>query len=210
MRRVWRGFRNLAPIVQALFATAVVLSVFAVVATGPGKPGAHDVLVVGESATSTTVSPGPTAVPSPPLTAAPPVTSVTDPADGIPRPDPFLTPGSVVAGVTEAEVCAPGYKGSVRNVRAAQKRRVFALYRIPYAPDKYEVDYLVARELGGSNDITNLWPEPRKGVHGARQKDQAERWLRAAVCAGRIPLADAQLRLARDWTTSLAGIASRR
>ncbi len=38
---------------------------------------------------------------------------------------------------------------------------------IPYA---HEVDHLVSLELGGSNDIRNLWPEPSAGRWGARTR----------------------------------------
>ena len=54
----------------------------------------------------------------------------------------------------------PSYAHSVRNVSAATKRAVYAEYGIAsHQPGKYEVDHLISLELGGSNDIRNLWPE---------------------------------------------------
>jgi hypothetical protein len=63
-------------------------------------------------------------------------------------------------------------------------------------PGAYEVDHLVSLELGGSNGIANLWPEaaePRPGFH---EKDRYENYLHAEVCAGRMPLQEAQRRIA--------------
>ena len=54
-------------------------------------------------------------------------------------------------------------------------------------------------EIGGSNDIANLWPEaaaPRPGFH---EKDQVENYLRAQVCAGTMGLAQAQRAIATNW-----------
>jgi hypothetical protein len=74
-------------------------------------------------------------------------------------PDPRLTPGAVLTTDAVA-VCIPGYAHSVRNVSVATKRAVYAEYDIAsHQPGEYEVDHLISLELGGSNDIANLWPE---------------------------------------------------
>jgi hypothetical protein len=62
-----------------------------------------------------------------------------------------------------------------------------------------EVDHLISLELGGSNDIKNLWPEPYLPRPGARQKDVLENWLHKQVCSGKMPLSDAQRMIATDW-----------
>jgi len=69
-----------------------------------------------------------------------------------------------------------------------------------HAPYSYEVDHLISLELGGSNAIRNLWPEPYAGAGGARAKDVIENRLHALVCAGRISLATAQKEIVRWWT----------
>ena len=53
----------------------------------------------------------------------------------------------------------------------------------PYA---HEVDHLVSLELGGSNAIGNLWPEPYAGRWGARTKDVLENRLHELVCSGQL------------------------
>ncbi len=123
---------------------------------------------------------------------------------GIPVPDPALTPGAVFAGVTVAQICTPGYATSVRSVSASEKRQVYAEYGVVDVAGAHEVDHLISLELGGSNAITNLWPEPYAGPYGAHAKDAVENYLHAQVCAGRIALADAQRGIATRWWTYLA------
>jgi hypothetical protein len=64
-----------------------------------------------------------------------------------------------------------------------------------------ELDHLVPLELGGSNDITNLWPEAGRVPN---PKDAVENALRAAVCAHKVTLGAAQDAIARDWLTAEA------
>ncbi len=112
-------------------------------------------------------------------------------------PDPACTPGAVFASATLAQICRPGYAGSVRDVPALIKRAVYAEYRdAPVGHGAYEVDHLVPLEVGGSNEIANLWPEISPGYE---QKDQVENELHDAVCARRIGLGAAQLAIAHDW-----------
>ena len=55
-------------------------------------------------------------------------------------------------------------------------------------------------ELGGSNDLKNLWPEPYEGEEfNAHVKDQLENWLHAEVCAGRMPSKEAQKEISSNW-----------
>jgi hypothetical protein len=76
-----------------------------------------------------------------------------------------------------------------------------------------EVDHLIPLELGGSNDIKNLWPQPDgqetegkkpgtfEKVVGDAEKDQLENELHRLVCTGRMSLADAQKCIASNWLT---------
>jgi hypothetical protein len=64
----------------------------------------------------------------------------------------------------------------------------------------FELDHLVPLELGGASDTRNLWAEPGTVPN---EKDPVEGRLHRAVCAGVITLADAQHRIATDWTTAL-------
>jgi hypothetical protein len=102
--------------------------------------------------------------------------------------------------VTAAQVCQRGYSSSVRNVPAEVSREVYREYGITQrTTSEYEVDHLVPLELGGSNDIANLWPEaaePRPGFH---EKDQVENSLHDQVCGGGMGLLDAQRAIATNW-----------
>lgn len=120
-----------------------------------------------------------------------------------PLPDPSCTPGAVFAGVTREQVCVPGYAKSVRNVPSHVKREVLAAYGITVAhPGDYEIDHLVSLQLGGSNEVANLWPEaaePRPGFH---EKDRIENELHRRMCRGEASLVDVQRAIAADWRTA--------
>ena len=61
-------------------------------------------------------------------------------------------------------------------------------------------DHLIALELGGApSDQRNVWPEP---AHSPNPKDKVENVLCQRVCAGSLTLAEAQQRIATDWTTA--------
>jgi hypothetical protein len=113
-------------------------------------------------------------------------------------PDPTLTPGAAFDAVTADQVCVPGYSRSVRNVPSAERAQVYAEYGTVDVRGADEVDHFIPLELGGSNDITNLWPEPY-GAPGAHEKDRVENYLHEQVCSGALALADAQQMIVNDW-----------
>jgi len=116
-------------------------------------------------------------------------------------PDPALTPG-VAMRVPLATLCAKGYANSVRHVSGKTKAAVYAEYGIPKARRRdYEVDHLIPLELGGTNDIKNLWAQPYSGEWNAHVKDALEDRLHETICrAGpSISLAEAQQALRADW-----------
>jgi hypothetical protein len=77
---------------------------------------------------------------------------------------------------------------------------VYAEYGITERnPGDFEVDHLVPLELGGSNDIANLWPEAAAPPPGFHQKDQVENYLHDQVCSGSMNLLDAQRAIATNW-----------
>lgn len=117
-----------------------------------------------------------------------------------PLPDTACSPGAVIASATKAEICTPGYAKSVRNVSTGEKDQVYAEYGVTHhQPGQFEVDHLVSLELGGSNDISNLWPEAANPTPGFHQKDQVENYLHGQVCSGSLPLAEAQAEIANNW-----------
>jgi hypothetical protein len=123
-------------------------------------------------------------------------------AEGPLEPRPTLTPGAV-RNVSRAEVCSASVEedGNVLVIPASVREEVFREYGMSAArPQNFEVDFLITPELGGSNDIRNLWPEPyRAPVWNAHVKDQLENKLRDMVCNGEIDLATAQHDIAADW-----------
>jgi hypothetical protein len=115
-------------------------------------------------------------------------------------PNPTFTSGAVLT--TDASlICTPGYASSARDVSTATKEQVYAEYGVSYpqALGAYEVDHFIPLEIGGSNDITNLWPEPATPTPGFHQKDQFENFEHGQVCNGTISVAEAQSRMASDW-----------
>ncbi|MGH2461001.1 MAG: HNH endonuclease [Chloroflexota bacterium] len=115
-------------------------------------------------------------------------------------PDGACSPGAIISTATKEQICQPGYAKSVRNVPDAEKNQVYAEYGVKsHHAGQYEVDHLISLELGGSNDIANLWPEaadPRPGFH---EKDKVENYLHDQVCSGAVPLAQAQEQIATNW-----------
>jgi hypothetical protein len=75
------------------------------------------------------------------------------------------------------------------------------------AVSHFELDHLISLELGGSPaDPHNLWLQlyeapkgPAPAGTGSQTKDKVENAARAAVCAGRVPLTDAQQKMATNW-----------
>lgn len=125
------------------------------------------------------------------------------------EPDPVLSPGVVDPSLTLAVLQAPGFTTKkYRNVTEAEKKAVFAEYvaigRVPvgFKSGDFEIDHEASLELGGSNDIRNLWPEPYTGLWNAHIKDRLEDKLAAMVRADKIGLADAQFQISHDWVSA--------
>jgi hypothetical protein len=114
--------------------------------------------------------------------------------------DPACTPGAIIADATKAQICQSGYARNVRDVPDFEKNQVYEEYGVTHhTTGEYEVDHLVSLELGGSNDIANLWPEAASPKPGFHEKDQVENYLHDQVCAGKIGLAQAQHDIATNW-----------
>lgn len=75
-------------------------------------------------------------------------------------------------------------------------------------PSTLEYDHLVPLGLGGAvNDPRNLWPEPNypnvsPDSYILNPKDELEDRLHDLVCAGSLPLSQAQQMIARDWVAA--------
>lgn len=110
-----------------------------------------------------------------------------------------LTPGARFP-VTVQKVCVPGYSRSVRNVSTRTKRIVYSRYNIVPGSDKFEIDHLISLQLGGSNEISNLWPQSTTTQPwNSLVKDKLEQRLHREICSGRLPIEAAQEMIAKDW-----------
>ena len=126
-------------------------------------------------------------------------------------PDPHITPGAVDPSVTpqnlHATVCVKGYTATVRpdkRVTNRLKREQIRQYRYSDTdPRNYEQDHLIPLSIGGNpSDPRNMWPQPRSGEWSAEQKNDLEFVVYKMVCNGDIELAQAQEKIARDWTAA--------
>lgn len=116
-------------------------------------------------------------------------------------PDSACSPGAVLTTNTKV-ICVSGYTKTVRNVSTATKKAVFKEYDILYAQhSNYEVDHIISLELGGSNDISNLYPESYLIKDNARVKDKFENYLHKEVCNGTITIDEAQKEISSNWLT---------
>ena len=122
-----------------------------------------------------------------------------------PTADPHCTPGATNPQVTPATlgqtICKKGWTKTIRPPASYTNRLKTEQMRAYGYPDTnprdYEEDHLISLELGGAPaDPRNLWPEPGASPN---RKDKVENAAHAAVCAHRLPLEEAQRRIATDW-----------
>lgn len=115
-------------------------------------------------------------------------------------PDPAATPGLVRPDATKESVCHGGSTKQFRKTTEEMKAQVYALYGAKKRLLRCcEADHLVPLELGGADDVRNLWPQPYTPRPGAHEKDAVEDHLHALVCAGKMDLAEAQRAIATNW-----------
>jgi len=115
-------------------------------------------------------------------------------------PNPVMTPGVSDPRGTRENICLSGYSGSVRNVSSRTKQQAFDEYHLDRKKEKYEIDHLISLELGGSNDIKNLWPQSYETKPwNAHVKDKLENRLHREICDGIITVDEAQMAIANDW-----------
>jgi hypothetical protein len=119
-----------------------------------------------------------------------------------PDPDPRCSPGALYSRLTKAVLCSSGFRtSSVRDVPQSEKFAVEREYgmRPGHYGSALEIDHIVSLEIGGSNDIANLFPEKAKPSPGYPVKDKLENRLHAMVCADQMTLRAAQQQIAANW-----------
>ena len=131
---------------------------------------------------------------------------------GGPEPDRRCSPGAYYSALTNAVICSPWFHTSlVRDVPQSEKFAAETEYGMPatYYGYTIEIDHIVPLELGGSNDIANLFPEPGSGKASYHAKDALENRLHDLVCAGAMSLRSAQFGIATDWEALYAKVFGR-
>jgi hypothetical protein len=124
-------------------------------------------------------------------------------------PDSTLTPG-VARTLSIKTICTTKWGRDARHVTAAMKRQVFENYGLSGNDDascvrdtsgrRCEIDHLISRELGGADDVKNLWPQPYgTKPWNAVLKDRVENRLHKEVCAKTISLRQARKEIKNDW-----------
>lgn len=118
-------------------------------------------------------------------------------------PDATVTPGAINPELTKEKICSKSFRtGPYRNVPESEKKASCKEYGIPLSQcngKNYEQDHLRSLEIGGSNDLKNIWPQPYFPIPGAHEKDKLENELHRLVCTGKIELQDAQQCISNDW-----------
>ncbi len=129
-------------------------------------------------------------------------------AGAIDLPNLEVTPGALNSNVTQQNiqqsVCVKGYTKTIRPpahfTNRLKKRQLREYGYVDKNPKHYEEDHLIALSIGGaSDDVRNLWPEPRIGEWNAAKKDQLEFVLYKMLCAKEVNLAEAQQAMANNW-----------
>jgi hypothetical protein len=114
-------------------------------------------------------------------------------------PSPFLTPGDA-RKVTKEQICAPGYAASIKPTKDSTKEDAFSRYGLRDGASTTDVlDHLIPVELGGTDSLDNLWPEPARGEWNATQKDALEQKLLSMVCDGSMSVKQAQTAIKKNW-----------
>lgn len=124
--------------------------------------------------------------------------------------DAEVTPGAVRT-ISKREVCSGESTKDFRHTTEKMKDTVYAAYGVDkhyplasagsgtFKAPLYEIDHLISLELGGADEVENLWPQPYYQNPGAHQKDTVENWLHKQVCSDKMDLQEAQRAIATDW-----------
>jgi hypothetical protein len=137
--------------------------------------------------------------------------------NGFLLPDPACTPGAINDTLTLPVMKQPNFKTDcVRDQATSSEKKhdTYAWYKITKPTSNTgknqvcELDHLISLELGGADTLDNIWPQcgPSKAILNARffkRKDAVENFLAGEVRNGKITLAEAQKRIADDWTQFL-------
>jgi hypothetical protein len=119
------------------------------------------------------------------------------------NPDRQCPPGAYYSKLTKSRICAADFRTDpIRNLPQSEKNDVkveYGLQPVSFGT-ALEIDHIVSLELGGSNDIANLFPEKANvDPAGYHVKDKLENKLHDLVCDGKRQLRATQRKIASDW-----------
>jgi hypothetical protein len=100
-------------------------------------------------------------------------------------------------------LCSPAFQaGPLGEIPETVKNAVAREYGLhpKRSQQPIVIDQIVPSQLGGANDIANLFPQAVSGDGNANSKDRLETRLHDLVCDGHMPLAAARTAIAMDWT----------
>ena len=96
------------------------------------------------------------------------------------------------------QICAPGYGSAHRHVSYVLRDKIYDRDGLPRGTRRgYVIDHRIPIEIGGNNDPSNLFAQPRPE---AKRKDWLEDRLHADVCSGRTTLAAARAEILEKWS----------
>src|SRR5262249_8514460 len=119
-------------------------------------------------------------------------------------PDPTLTPGASSMSVSPTTlgqtICSTDGSTPAR-VSKRSEDEVYRRYRVSQdQQSRYAIDLLIPADLGGTTDVTNLWPRRAGGALDAATT-RFESGLNVRVCDGQLALPDAQRVIATALTS---------
>jgi hypothetical protein len=110
--------------------------------------------------------------------------------------------GSPIRTTDTTVACATDTR-TLRHWTRERDDRIMRRDGLPAGPHpNYEVDHRVPLCMGGSDDDSNLWAQPRRSIEpvwNAERKDELEARMCQMVCSGRLGLVEAQHEIAEDW-----------
>lgn len=113
-------------------------------------------------------------------------------------PDRRCSPGAYYPALAKTVICSAGFRaGEIGSVPVSEKLALEREYGLD-AKRGLGIGYIVPLELGGSNDIANLYPEKAKALE-VHARDKLANAAHGWVCAGKISLGAAQQKIATNW-----------
>jgi hypothetical protein len=114
------------------------------------------------------------------------------------RPNPHLTPGSIVNTSTQSVCNISSHDG--HRIPWTTAQQVYVAYGDGSTAQQHKLNlnYLVPADLGGGTDASNIWPVSLRGT-GFYQKVATDHVLHDLVCHRTLSLAEAQHDEETNW-----------